>query len=608
MRCVEQLGRYRLVEEVARGGMGAVFRAQTSDGRLVALKLLHAGAQATPYQRGRFRNEVEALMRVRHPGVVRLVDAGEHLGAPWLCLEWVDGETMAARLGREGWYRVEDAIELIAELCLAVEACHAEGVLHRDLKPENVLLRAQDGAPLLTDFGLARQLTEGEGLAAMTRTGQWLGTPGFWAPEQALGRREEIGARTDVYGLGALLYAALTGRAPHDASTIQEHLRALEQPPRAPGRLRPALPAWLEAECLRALARAPAERHESPGELRRALLGGLARPGPRRRRRGLALLGALGAAAGAGGAAALRLGRPTSASADVPPPARPVSASPGQPTAAPASPGGAGDASGHLARARALRLAHDLPGALAELDAGLARFPDDVELRYARAVVRHQEGDFQGAEEDLVRGLERAPTVGKLHALLAAMLASQGQLPAARRALERGIACAPTSFELHMAEGEVCSREQDGPGAARAFTRAIELAPAESEPYLRRAMVFSQQLGEPARALPDIDRALELEPQSARSWAIRSALRRRTGDLEGAEQDAEQALALDERNAEAWVHRGLLRRERGDLAGALADMRRGLELASPGDGRFRQGVQSQVQALEARLAEEADGE
>jgi serine/threonine-protein kinase len=208
---VHAIGRYRLVEQIGRGGMGEVWRAQAPDGREVALKLLLAGRGAGPDQRRRFGTEVRTQLRLRHPNLVALLDAGEtDAGVPFLVLEWVPGETLAARLAREGPLHPRDAVELVRRLALALAHCHGQGVLHRDLKPENVLLRAGDGEPLLTDFGLARDLD----VSLATRSGVSLGTPGWWSPEQAFGQTGAVGPRSDVYGLGALLYAALTGCGP----------------------------------------------------------------------------------------------------------------------------------------------------------------------------------------------------------------------------------------------------------------------------------------------------------------------------------------------------------------------------------------------------------
>ena len=269
-----RLGRYRLVREVARGGSGAVFQAEDPQGRQVALKLLLAGTKASPLQRRRFATEVHSLLRLRHPHVVALLDAGESEGSPFLVMEWVEGESLAARLDRDGPLAPRVAAALVRDLAGAIHHAHQQGVLHRDLKPGNVLVRSADGAGLVTDFGLASDLHDeghlsGSGSSVLARSlrGVWLGTPGWWPPEQAMGDLERIGPPSDVYGLGAVLFSALTAAPPQEGSSAAELLAALDQEPPPPSQLEPGVPASLDAICLRALARDPARRQRDAAAL-----------------------------------------------------------------------------------------------------------------------------------------------------------------------------------------------------------------------------------------------------------------------------------------------------------------------------------------------------
>ncbi|MCA8925657.1 MAG: serine/threonine protein kinase, partial [Planctomycetes bacterium] len=264
-----QIGPYTVLEQIASGGQGVVFRAQGPDGRPVALKVLRDRAATGPSARKRFAIEVGALARLRHPHVVSILGAGEHEGCPWLALEFVEGESLQERLRRGGPLPVDEAIELATQLAQALSYVHACGVLHRDLKPDNVLLRK--GAALLTDFGLARDEDFAE--SRLSRTGVLMGTPGYWAPEQAQGDKHAIGETTDVYGLGAVLYACLTGRAPVEADSLQAHLepQRVQQIP-APRVLRSEVPHWLSQLCARCLSEAPRDRPPSVEAVARALL------------------------------------------------------------------------------------------------------------------------------------------------------------------------------------------------------------------------------------------------------------------------------------------------------------------------------------------------
>jgi len=272
---VERIGPYEVVAELGRGGMGAVYRARDGrTGREVALKLLLAGRGAGERARRRTGTELRTLTRLRHPHVVPALDAGEHAGAPYLALGLVVGETLEARL-RRGPLGVEAAVRLGRELAGALEHVHGQGVLHRDLKPDNVLLRAADGAALLTDFGLALDLEASR--SRVSKTGVFLGTPGYWPPEQARGELEGLGPAADVYGLGAVLYAALTGRPPVEGEAVVEYLEAVRFR-RVPAvrSVRPEVPAWLSEVCRRCLEPAPEDRYGSAAEVGRALAAGAA--------------------------------------------------------------------------------------------------------------------------------------------------------------------------------------------------------------------------------------------------------------------------------------------------------------------------------------------
>jgi serine/threonine-protein kinase len=250
--------------KLGEGGMGVVYRAR--DIRLAqprAVKLISKGLLAGDEARDRFNREARAAARLDHEGVVRVYSLGEHEDVLYICMELLEGGNLQARLG-QGPLEIRQAADLVRQLALAVQHAHDNWVLHRDLKPANVLLGSA-GTAKVADFGLAKLLDVDDGL---TRTGIVMGTPSYMAPEQTEGRQEQVTERTDVYALGAILYECLTGRPPFKGDT---HSATLEQiktrPPLGPCRLRPEVPAELEAICLKCLEKQPHQRPATAGEL-----------------------------------------------------------------------------------------------------------------------------------------------------------------------------------------------------------------------------------------------------------------------------------------------------------------------------------------------------
>lgn len=259
---VRHFGRYELLEEVARGGVGVVFPARDPRlGRIVALKVLVAGEWASQTFVERFRNEATATAGLDHPHIVPMYEFGEVEGRHYLAMRFLEGGSLAQRLGNGSRpYAPKDAALLVAKIARAVHHGHQRGVLHRDLKPGNVLLDAA-GEPFLADFGLARLLTSN---STITRTLAVMGTPAYMAPEQALGKSHEVTTAADVYGVGTILYELLTGQPPFAGGTTAETLRqVIEQEPRRPSLLHPAIPRDLDIICLHALEKDPHARYGS---------------------------------------------------------------------------------------------------------------------------------------------------------------------------------------------------------------------------------------------------------------------------------------------------------------------------------------------------------
>ncbi len=266
-----QFGDYELLSEIARGGMGIVYKArQRSLDRLVAVKLILAGQLATVDSLARFRLEAQAAAQLHHPGIVPIYEIGEYETQHFFSMELIDGVSLAECLDE---FRVNPKADpperrsqelcvarLLAQVARALDFAHQHGVLHRDLKPSNILID-QEGQPHLTDFGLAK-LT-GREASGLTLSNAVLGTPGYLAPEQAAGH-EDITTAADVYGLGATLYELLTGRPPFVGANAAETMRmAVDQTPVPPRRINSLLHRDLETIAMRCLENRPSQRYHA---------------------------------------------------------------------------------------------------------------------------------------------------------------------------------------------------------------------------------------------------------------------------------------------------------------------------------------------------------
>ncbi len=254
-------GEYELVSEIARGGMGVVYRArQAGLSREVAVKMIASADLAGPDEVRRFRVEAEAAAKLDHPNIIPVLGIGTEGGRPYFVMKLAEGGTLAqARVPMEN----RAAAEMMEKIARALQYAHERGVMHRDLKPANILL-GSEGEPLVADFGLAKLAESGQ----HTMTGATLGTPGYMAPEQARGDTDRVTTASDVYGLGALLYFLLTGRAPFTGGSSMDVLRRLEaEEPDRPRALNPEADRDLEVIALKCLEKAPEKRIASAREL-----------------------------------------------------------------------------------------------------------------------------------------------------------------------------------------------------------------------------------------------------------------------------------------------------------------------------------------------------
>jgi serine/threonine protein kinase len=254
----KSFGDYALLKEIARGGMGVVFKArQISLDRIVAIKMILPGPRANPDDLERFRLEAEATAKLRHPNIVTVYDVGSIDGQPYYSMDFIDGPSMSQRVA-PGPLPGRLAGRLIMIVARALHHAHTHGILHRDIKPSNILLDGED-EPHVTDFGLAKRLG---GDSGHTRTGAIMGTPSYMAPEQAAGKTKELGPPCDIYGMGAVLYELLTGRPPFRSDTPLDTIKhVLERDPAPPRLLNPKIDRDLETICLKCLEKDPKQRY-----------------------------------------------------------------------------------------------------------------------------------------------------------------------------------------------------------------------------------------------------------------------------------------------------------------------------------------------------------
>jgi serine/threonine protein kinase len=265
----EQFGRYRILRKLGQGAMGSVYLAEdTHLQRQVALKVPQLSVADSPEALERFEREARAVAALHHPNICPVYDAGVIAAIPYLTMAYLKGQPLSELIAAGQPWPQRQAAALVRQLALALAEAHEHGVIHRDLKPANIMIK-EHGDPVIMDFGLARRLDAAD--KPLTAPGMIVGTPAYMSPEQVSATPEAVGPRCDVYSLGVILYELLTGQLPFRGPVHEVLVQIQAQPPRPPSVLRPDLDPRLEAVCLKALAKSPAERQPTMSEVAAAL-------------------------------------------------------------------------------------------------------------------------------------------------------------------------------------------------------------------------------------------------------------------------------------------------------------------------------------------------
>lgn len=593
------LGPYRIDAELGRGAMGAVFRARHLPAqRDVALKVILRAENPRSVQR--FVREAQVVAGLKHPGIVGVHEAGVFGGLPCIAYELVEGgQTLQEAF--ESLLLIE-RVELVQQVADALAYVHEAGLVHRDVKPGNVLIDAQ-GRALLTDFGLVG----GEDLERLTRTGGLVGTPAYMAPEQIECQREAIGAHSDVWALGVLLYEALTQSLPFSGQTaVEVMVRARQSAPTPPSTVcEEAIPPGAEVVCLRALAKDPTKRYPDAGEFHEALdavLEGTFRSPARLPLAGFLVLALV--VLGIVGAVISRILSPaapsSSPAATAGTPSLSVSETPAEnlrSTEEWARLGrkrlNAGQSRGALEawtrvlasepehRAALLGVARanhelgQLEPALAVLERLLKLDPDQSEAYYRRAnVIFDRDGAWKVAP-DLEREVDTAE--GVFHRALVRQRARsfRGALDDYAEVLRRR----PDYDAVYNNRGNLRADLGDYRGSLEDLSEAVRRY-SSAEALLNRASVLAK-LGRAEEALADAEAALEVDPKNVRAHCARAGAFRDLGRLDEAQEAVERGRALGPRSERVLIETALLRTARGEIKEAES-IYEGLLEAYPG--------------------------
>jgi tetratricopeptide (TPR) repeat protein/predicted Ser/Thr protein kinase len=582
----EVIGKYELREELGRGGMGIVYRAYDRVlKRSVALKMINDPKRAGGKLLKRFTQEASIIARLHDPRLVPIFEVGEYEKKPYFVMELIEGRSLQ-RLLREETVPGRRVAEIVREVALALKHAHENGIIHRDVKPENILIDSS-GNPRLMDFGLA---IDEETEERFTAPGAILGTPEYMSPEQAAGATSELTEATDIYALGAILYHALVGKPPFQATEMHRVIyKVITLEPTPPRRLDPKIHQDLETITLRCLMKEPTRRYltaeEVADELGRYLAGEpiVARPQGSierawrraRRYRGFVIAFLLLLIlVGMGGAFLDDMRRRDNAKALEELRAEKERA------ARAAAQAESEKARATIEEARTALAGNEFQRALDAANRAVELDPKSADAWAVRATARFRTTDRQGALDDAARAIELDPRCSLAWITRASVESNKHETEAAIADANRALEIDPKDGRAYHVRGCARFNAGDVEGALGDATKAIELKPKEAGAWLLRA---SARLNtrEYDGAIEDATRGIELEPTDAHGWQARGAaraMRAKKGDLESAVEDLSRAIAMLPGEAEFWMLRAIAKARLGEDEGVIQDCTKALEL------------------------------
>jgi tetratricopeptide (TPR) repeat protein len=557
----QNLGPYRLLEQLGAGGMATVYKAyHAAMDRYVAIKVLPPHLARDPNFRARFEREARTIARLEHRYILPVHDVAEDAGIPYLVMRYTDSGDLAGLIASRR-LPVARTVELVAQVAEALDYAHRQGIIHRDIKPANVLI-GRDGDALLADFGIAKIY---EDTLQLTGEGSMVGTPAYMAPEQLQG--QAVDARTDIYALGVVLYQALTGECPFVAETpLAVAMMHIHNPLRPPRQINPAIPEAIERIILRALAKNPADRFQTAGEMAAALR--------------------------ASSTARDHVAAPaTQALPPVAPPTPAVESIPAAPapdTGAPQRVGrrtlwlvGVGLSALVLVAALAFSLMRGPTGggtlagpAGSVPDGGAVAtsvLPVEVRQTLDTALRQLDQNDTGAALETLKPALVAHPDNPDLLAVRGVTEAIYSGNDIARTTIERALSLNPNNALAYYARGFLNAKTDKPDDAITDFTRAIELDPAFARAYYQRSRLLEYPKNDATGARRDLDRAIELDPDLIAARMARAYTLYYASEEAAALLDLDHVLGIEPKHSEALYLRALVYERQDRVADAQRD-------------------------------------